>query len=271
MRYMVSAGDEIELYDLTRQRLHIALVGQLPAAANIAATLTAYAYWVCSAVQQRGADWETTLREYSGYALRNAARDTEAEQAEFALLRRALRQAVSTAGAGGRLLDVGAGWGRMAALYGETGWRPIYLEPSSLGVRLMRRDGLRQVTAARGEALPFAAGTFTAVLIGWVLHHHSAELDAARMVAQVARVLAPGGWLFSIEPLRPGFDMGRWHKLLTQAGITVGETHEFYQMPDSRGNLESHTLVVGQKRKASPASSCTQEERPQASDAQEIH
>ena len=67
------------------------------------------------------------------------------------------------------------------------------------------------------------------------------------------------------------FDMGRWHKLLTQAGITVGETHEFYQMPDSRGNLESHTLVVGQKRKASPASSCTQEERPQASDAQEIH
>jgi SAM-dependent methyltransferase len=247
MRHMVSAGDEIAWYDLTRQRLRNALVGQLPAAANIAATVTAYAYWVCSAVQQRGADWEATLQAYAGYALRDAARETEAEQAEFALLRRALWQAVATADAGGRLLDVGAGWGRMAPLYDDVALTPVYVEPSDLGVRLMRRDGLRQVTAARGEALPFAAGTFTAVLIGWVLHHHSAESDAPRILAEAARVLTPGGWLFSIEPIRPGFDMARWRELLDQAGITVEEAHEFYRMPNSRGDEEHYTLVIGQQ------------------------
>jgi SAM-dependent methyltransferase len=247
MWHMVSAGDEIALYDLSRQRLHIALVGQLPAAADIAATVTAYAYWVCSAVRQRGADWEATLQAFAGYALRDAARETEAEQAEFALLRRALRQAVAAAGAGGRLLDVGAGWGRMAALYGETGWESVYLEPTGLGVRLMQRDGLRQVAAARGEALPFEAGAFAAVLIGWVLHHHSAESDAPRLAAEAARVLAPGGWLFSIEPLRPGFDMARWRELLDLAGITFAGAHEFYRMPNSRGDEERYALVIGQK------------------------
>jgi len=100
--------DDIEQYDLTRQRLRDALAGQLPPGADLEATLTAYAYWVCSAVQQRSADWAATLQEYIGYALRDAARETEAEQAEFALLRAALRQAVSTAGAGGRLLSVAA-------------------------------------------------------------------------------------------------------------------------------------------------------------------
>jgi SAM-dependent methyltransferase len=236
-------GDVLALYDLTRQRLCAALTGRLPAAANFERALTAYAYWVCSAVQQRSVDWEATLGEYVEYALRDAARETEAEQAELAQVRRALRGVA----AGGALLDIGAGWGRLSPLYEEAGMNAVYVEPTDLGVRLMRRRDLRRVAAAKGEMLPFGAGMFDAALIGWVLHHHSAELDAARMVAEVARVLVPGGRLFSVEPLRPGFDMARWRELLAQAGITVDEAHEFYRMPNSRGDEERHTLVIGQK------------------------
>lgn len=238
-----NARDEVGLYDLARQRLRAALAGRLPAAVDFEGTLTAYAYWVCSAVRQRSADRETTLQEYITYALRDAARETEAEQAEFALLRRGLHQVC----AGSRLLDVGAGWGRMARLYEEAALTPVYVEPTNLGVRLMQRDGLRQVAAARGEALPFETGAFTAVLIGWVLHHHSAELDAGRLVAEAARVLTPGGWLFSIEPIRPGFDMARWRELLDQAGIRAGDTHEFYRMPTGQEGFEQYTLMIGQK------------------------
>ena len=67
------AGDEIARYDLTRQRLRDALAGQLPEMVDFEGTLTAYAYWVCSAVRQRSADWDTTLREHVNYALRDAA------------------------------------------------------------------------------------------------------------------------------------------------------------------------------------------------------
>jgi SAM-dependent methyltransferase len=237
------AGDGLALYDLTRQRLYAALASQLPAAADFEGTLTAYAYWVCSVVGKRGADWETTLQEYVGYALRDAARETEAEQAEFATLRRALGRVAGDS----LLLDVGAGWGRLARLYEEAALTPVYVEPTDLGVRLMQRDGLRQVAAARGEALPFAAGAFTAVLIGWVLHHHSAESDAPRILAEAARVLAPSGWLFSIEPIRPGFDMARWREILDQAGIRAGDTHEFYRMPTGQEGFEQYTLMIGQK------------------------
>jgi SpoVK/Ycf46/Vps4 family AAA+-type ATPase len=70
------------LYDRTRQRLRQALAGQLPGDVDLESTLTAYAYWVCTTVSKRGADWEATLREYAGIALRRAADEGEAERRE---------------------------------------------------------------------------------------------------------------------------------------------------------------------------------------------
>jgi len=238
------ADEDIERYDLTRQRLREMLTGQLPETADLESVATAYAYWVCSIVEKRGAEWEPTLREFAGYALRDGVRETEAEQAEYVQLRRALREVRS----GERLLDVGAGWGRMAPLYGEARLRAVFVEPARLGARLMGRDGLGRVVAADGEDLPFSAGTFGAVLVGWVLHHHSAELDAARLLAEAARVLAPGGWFISIEPVRASFDEAGWRGMLAQAGIAAGEAHEFYRMSNDEGKLEFYTLIAGQKR-----------------------
>ncbi|MBM4465377.1 MAG: class I SAM-dependent methyltransferase [Chloroflexi bacterium] len=236
---MQEPSDELSLYDLTRQRLREVLAGQLPGEADLEGTLTAYAYWVCMTVSKRGADWEAALRDYTDIALRRAADESKAERREVALLRRELARAH------GPVLDVGAGWGRLAPLYDELGLRAVYVEPAKLGVQLMRRNGLSRIVRSIGEALPFADGTFPTKVIGWVLHHSSADLDAGGIACQAARVTAPGGMLLSIEPLRAEFDQEKWMSLLTQAGFKVDGVERFFEMPNSRGEVEHQALAIG--------------------------
>jgi SAM-dependent methyltransferase len=237
---MQTSPDELALYDLTRQRLREALSGQLPSVADLEGTLTAYAYWVCTRVRKRGADWEATLREYIGYALRDAADESQAEQRELALLRRVLR----TAQQRGRVLDVGAGWGRMSPLYNEPGLSIVYVEPAELGTYLMRRSGLDGIVRSLGESLPFASGAFSTALVGWVLHHDAPDLDAACIVREIARVVAPGSQVLSIEPLNADFDLEKWTRLLNDAGFRVGDIHEFFEMPAGHGAMERYTLAA---------------------------
>ena len=239
---MQRSSDELVLYNRTRQRLREVLAGQLPAEADLEGTLTAYAYWVCWTVSKRGADWEATLRDYADIALRRAADESEAQRREVALLRRELARAH------GPVLDVGAGWGRLAPLYDELGLRAVYVEPATLGTQLMRRDGLSQIVRCVGEALPFADGTFPTTVIGWVLHHDSSDLDAAGIVRQMARVTAPGGTLLSVEPLRARFDQEKWAGLLTRAGFEVNSVERFFETETSRGETEHHALAVGTRR-----------------------
>ena len=171
--------------------------------------------------------------------------ETEAEQAEFALLGHTLRNVAGD----GPLLDVGAGWGRLAPLYDEAGMAAVYVEPAALGTRLMSRNGLRRVVAAVGEALPFPAATFRVVLIGWVLHHRSPDLDAAGILREAVRVLAPGGWLFSIEPIMPGFGIELWREMLAQAeaGSRLAKRTNFTGCQTVRAVMEHYTLVCAQK------------------------
>jgi hypothetical protein len=159
---MQTSLDELALYDLTRQRLREALSGQLPSSADLEGTLTAYAYWVCTRVRKQNATWEAALCEYTGYAVRNAAHESEAERREFALLRRVLGQMPSF----GLVLDVGAGWGRMSTLYDELSLAAVYVEPATLGVRLMQQSCLSPIVRSVGELLPFARGAFAVALVG---------------------------------------------------------------------------------------------------------
>jgi SAM-dependent methyltransferase len=251
---MQTSLDELSLYDLARQRLRGALSGRLSSAANLEDTLTAYAYWVCTRVRKQGADWEATLREYIGYALRDAANDSQAEQREMALLRHVL----SAAPQRGRVLDVGAGWGRMSPLYDELGLPAVYVEPAELGTYLMRRSGLDRIVRSVGESLPFADGTFATALVGWILHHDAPDLDAARIVREAARVVAPGGQMLSIEPLNADFDIKKWTRLLNGAGFNVSGIYEFFEMPDGHGAVERYTLAVAVR-----LTSTAPNERPQ--------
>jgi SAM-dependent methyltransferase len=234
-----------ELYERTQQRLRAALTGRLPERADMEGTLTSYAYWVCTAVESRGADWERTLDDYVQRAQGMAGWETESELAETEMLRQRLQEMPVV----GPVLDVGAGWGRMAALYAELGLEAMYVEPSGLGAGLIQRSQPGRVTRSTGEALPFADGLFDAVLIGWVLHHHESDLDAVDILRETARVLVGGGRLFSIEPLGTGFGLQTWKDMLAQADIWVdpGDVVEFYRMPDGRDEMEYHTLAIGRK------------------------
>jgi hypothetical protein len=85
------------------------------------------------------------------------------------------------------------------------------------------------------------------VLVGWVLHHDAPDLDAARIVREVARVVTPGGQVLSIEPLSADFDLDKWTRLLNDAGFRVGDNHEFFKMPDGHGAMERYTLAVASR------------------------
>lgn len=238
---MQTSLDELALYDLTCQRLRESLTGRLPDGADMDSTLAAYAYYVCTDFRKQGGDWEATLREYIEVALRDAARETEAERREFALLERALTRSRRSPS---RLLDVGAGWGRMARMYDALRLQAVYVEPTTLGTRLMKRSGIVPVVSARGEALPCASETFSFSLIGWVLHHRSPHLDAAAILREVRRVTTCNGLLLSLEPLSARFDMRAWTELLGEAGCAVSEMHEFFEMPNLRGEIQRYALVV---------------------------
>lgn len=94
-----------------------------------------------------------------------------------------------------RLLDAGCGLGQLGA------WAAAELGADVTGVDLSPR--MVEVAAARGlravqadlRALPFGDSTFDCVLADSVLYHFS---EPEVPIAEVARVLEPGGWLVAV-------------------------------------------------------------------------
>jgi SAM-dependent methyltransferase len=110
---------------------------------------------------------------------------------------------VSTAA--GRVLEIGAGTGRNLGLYPATGISRLVLsEPSAaMSVRLEQRlRGSREhaeVVVAGAEALPFGDGAFDCVVSTLVL---CTVPDLPAALAEIRRVLAPGGRLLFVEHVR---------------------------------------------------------------------
>jgi 2-polyprenyl-6-hydroxyphenyl methylase/3-demethylubiquinone-9 3-methyltransferase len=127
----------------------------------------------------------------------------QAKDDPVALLRAEARQRtpwvlahLAEAGRPCRVLDVGCGAGFLASPLAAAGHQVIGLDAAadSLAVAA-RHDATGRVGWRRGDALalPFADGAFDAVCAMDVLEHVEAP---ARVVAEVARVLAPGGRFF---------------------------------------------------------------------------
>lgn len=98
----------------------------------------------------------------------------------------------------GRFLDAGCGDGRYLAALGELAARPGRVVATDISEKIV--DVAGRAAAAAGveaelvranlEALPFEEGSFDLVLCTQVIEH---LLDPARGLAEIARVLAPGG------------------------------------------------------------------------------
>ncbi len=234
--------DELALYDTTRDELRRRLAGRFPADFDLENTLTAYAYWVCTVMRNHGKAWESTVQDYVDFALRDAVQEAQAEKIEVDLLRRELTACASP------LLDVGAGWGRFAALYAACGLEAVYTEPTDLGCRLLRRNGLTQArhvsTRCLGQALSFAGGAFQSAVIGWVLHHDAPDVPAAGIMGEIARVMAPAGRLLSIEPLSGDFDASKWRDLVESAGFVVEKLENFFDLSSPGKKSEQYAYLA---------------------------
>ena len=99
------------------------------------------------------------------------------------------------AAAPGRLLDAGCGTGALAGrCAGELRCEVTALDASPEMVRATRARGIDAVTGDVQE-LPFPDGAFDCAVAAWMLYHVP---DLDRGVAELARVLRPGGRLAAI-------------------------------------------------------------------------
>lgn len=103
------------------------------------------------------------------------------------------------AGAQGRTLDVGCGTGRNLPLF-DAQRRVVGLDPTRESLLTARRRAPRvPLVQGDAQALPFRDGVFDTVVSSLVF---CSVPDPARGLAEVKRVLAPGGTLRMLEHVR---------------------------------------------------------------------
>jgi len=103
------------------------------------------------------------------------------------------------------LLDIGSGGGFVASGLREAA-RVTAIDISATAVVEARNAGVHRVAVADAQRLPFADGSFQAAVCSEVLEHVE---DPGRVIAEAARVLAPGGILLFSTPNRT-----RWSRFV---------------------------------------------------------
>jgi SAM-dependent methyltransferase len=97
---------------------------------------------------------------------------------------------------GARVLDVGAGTGRVAIAFAGVGYPVTAVDPAPgmlNELRVKARERPVQLVAAEGARLPFARGRFDAVILARILYLMP---DWKAALREVYDVLKPGGCLF---------------------------------------------------------------------------
>jgi ubiquinone/menaquinone biosynthesis C-methylase UbiE len=143
------------------------------------------------------------------------------EEAGLGQMRREL-----LAGAGGRVIEIGAGTGVNLDLYSRGVEELVLVEPDPhmakrLRAKLPTSGREATVVEAPGERLPFEDGSFDTAVATLVL---CTIPDPGAALAEAARVLKPGGHLLFIEHVRsqdPG--LARWQDRLEKPWRFLGD------------------------------------------------
>lgn len=139
---------------------------------------------------------------------------------EFSKLRAKYLASVS-----GRVLEVGFGSGLNLPHYPDTVRELVAVDPATLGRKLARKRLSAcpfpvEFVGLTGEALPVESESVDAVVSTWTL---CTIPDAAAALAEVRRVLRPGGRFHFLEHgLSPDAGTARWQNRLTPIQMRVG-------------------------------------------------
>lgn len=115
------------------------------------------------------------------------------------------------------ILDLGCGDGVFAQVFFDQEPVEVGLDRSLAELKLAARTGrYRQLVAASADAIPCPNGAFATIFSNGVLEHVD---DLAGSLAEVARVLRPGGRLILTVPTRHSNDLLAGSRLLRRAGL----------------------------------------------------
>ncbi len=102
-----------------------------------------------------------------------------------------------------RLLDVGSGLGESSVYFALQGMEVTATDVSEgmleMAQQVAEHHGVQlQTQVANAETLPFEDNSFDAIYVANTIHHIP---DQAAFFEDVSRVLKPGGWFYSWDPL----------------------------------------------------------------------
>jgi SAM-dependent methyltransferase len=136
-----------------------------------------------------------------------------------------------------RVLEVGAGPGELSArMTGALGAEVVALDVSERMVELARGRGV-DARVGDVQSLPFEDESFDTVVAAWMLYHVP---DLDRGLAEIARVLAPGGWLVAVTNSELHLEEAR-----TLAGVSMVDLLPFHR-DNGREILKRHFATVEQ-------------------------
>ncbi|MBY0536496.1 MAG: class I SAM-dependent methyltransferase [Chitinophagaceae bacterium] len=137
----------------------------------------------------------------------------------------------------GTLLDIGSGTGAFAAHMKMKGWRVTGLEPDASARSIAAATNKIQLLES-GELFQLPAGSFDIITM-WHVLEHVHDLDA--YLAQIKKLLAPGGWLLVAVPNYTSFDAGHYGEYWAAYDVP---RHLYHFSPESMKELTKRFQMI---------------------------